>query len=196
MKKLIFATRNNHKLSEVKEILNGYEVISLKDIGYEYDIDETGETTEENAEIKAIAILEYCKNKNIDCAIIADDSGLFVESLNGEPGIHSARYADDHNEEANRQKLLKNLLGVENRSAYFKCSICYADYRGTTLFEGRTYGNITTEKIGSDAFGYDCLFHSIDLDKTFGQATDEEKNAVSHRGRALEELKKWLDSKN
>ena len=196
MKKIILASNNGHKLREVREILTGYEVLSLKDIGFNGDIDETGETTEENAKIKALAIQEYCKDNDLDYAIIADDTGLFVDSLDGAPGIHSARFASDHDEEANRQKLLKCLEGMGNRNAHFKSTICYVYKDDIRFFTGRTYGEITTEKIGSDRFGYDCLFMSKDLNKTFGEATEDEKNSVSHRGRSVEELKKWLDANN
>lgn len=196
MKKIILATNNAHKLKEVREILEGYEVISLKEIGFSGDIDETGSTTEENAKIKAVAIQNYCKEKGLDYAIIADDTGLFVDSLDGAPGIHSARFASDHDEEANRQKLLKCLEGVENRNAHFKSTICYVYNDDVRFFDGKTYGVITTEKIGSDTFGYDCLFMSVDLNKTFGEATEDEKNSVSHRGRAVTALREWLDINN
>ena len=193
MKTIVLATSNNHKLKEMRSILSGYEVLSLKDIGFSAEIDETGETTQENSEIKAKAVFEYCKEKGLDYCVIADDAGLFIESLNGEPGVHSARYAADHGEEQNRQKVLSKLEGIENRKAYFECNICYIYKNEIKHFVGRTYGEITKEKIGSDAFGYDCLFFSDDLQKTFGQATDDEKNSVSHRGRAAIMFKNWLD---
>ena len=193
MKKIVLATTNQHKLKEVKSILDGYEILSLKDIGFSGEIEETGDTAEENSKIKAVAVADYCKNNNLDYAVIADDAGLFVDALDGAPGVHSARFASDHNDEANRQKLLKCLDGVGNRNAYFKCAICYVYKDEIHFFVGKTFGFITTEKIGSDIFGYDCLFHSKDLDKTFGEASEEEKNSVSHRGRAVLELKQWLD---
>ena len=143
-----------------------------------------------------MAVAEYCQSNNLDYAVIADDAGLFVDSLDGAPGVHSARFASDHNDEANRQKLLKCMDGVGNRNAHFKCTICYVYKDTVEIFNGKTQGFITTEKIGSDVFGYDCLFHSKDLDKTFGEASEEEKNSVSHRGRAVVELKKWLDANN
>lgn len=193
MKKIVFASTNKHKIQEVKEILSDYEVLSLADIGFNDEIDETGTTTAENSKIKALAVRQFLDNNGErNVAVIADDAGLFVESLNGEPGVYSARYAGNHDDEANRQKILKNMQGKENRTAYFECTICYADENQVKEFTGRTYGQITTEKIGSDAFGYDCLFLSDDLHKTFGQSTDDEKNSVSHRGRALKLLKDWL----
>ena len=193
MKKLILATKNKHKISELKTMLKGFEVLSLDDIGFVGDVDETGKTTTENAKIKALAIRDFCKSKGIDLPVIADDSGLFVNSLGGEPGVNSARYAGNHDDEANRQKLLKNLQTAFDRNAYFECVICYASKDDLKIFIGRTYGEITTEKIGDESFGYDCLFKSSDLGKTFGEASKEEKDSVSHRGRATEQLVKWLN---
>lgn len=193
MKKIILATKNKNKIREFHEMLNGFEILSLDDIGFVGDIEETGKTSSENSKIKALAIKEFCDNKGIDFPIIADDSGLFVNSLGGEPGINSARYAGDHNDEANRQKLLKNMAGKIDRNAYFECAICYVSKADLKLFIGRTYGTIAERKIGDETFGYDCLFISSDLQKTFGEATKEEKDAVSHRGRAVEQLVKWLN---
>lgn len=193
MKKIVFASTNKHKIHEVKEILSNYDVLSLADIGFTEEIDETGTTTAENSKIKALAVRKFLNEKgDFETPVLADDAGLFIESLNGEPGVYSARYAGNHDNEANRQMVFKNMQGKENRTAYFECTICYAGKDVIKEFVGRTYGKITTEKIGSDAFGYDCLFFSDDLHKTFGQATDDEKNSVSHRGRALELLKEWL----
>lgn len=195
MEKIVFASTNKHKIHEVKEILSNYDVLSLADIGFTEEIDETGTTTAENSKIKALAVRKFLNEKgDFETPVLADDAGLFIESLNGEPGVYSARYAGNHDNESNRQKVLKNMQGKENRTAYFECTICYAGKDVIKEFVGRTYGKITTEKIGSDAFGYDCLFFSDDLHKTFGQATDDEKNSVSHRGRALELLKEWLHS--
>lgn len=195
MKKLVFASTNKHKIQEFKEILNDYEILSLNDIGFYDEIDETGTTTMENSKIKAVAVRDFLNKKGDNIPVVADDAGLFIESLNGAPGVYSARYAGNHDNEANRQLVLKNMQGKENRNAYFECTICYADENEVREFTGRTYGKITTEKIGSDVFGYDCLFFSDDLKKTFGQATDDEKNSVSHRGRAVEMLKDWLSKK-
>ncbi len=193
MKTIVLASANKHKVVEIKNILSGYNILSLSDIGFTEDIAETGTTLQENAKIKAEAILNFCIEKAYDYAVISDDSGCFVEALNGEPGIYSARYSGDHNDEANRQKMLTNLKGKENREAYFECVICLAYKNIREFFIGRTYGTITEEKRGSDAFGYDCLFLSKDLKKTFGEATETEKNSVSHRGRAIEKLRLWLD---
>ncbi len=192
MKKIVLASRNKHKIEEFSAMLEGYEILSLDDIGFVGDVEETGTTFEENAKCKVDAVYDFCKNKNLNVAVLADDSGTCVNALGGAPGIYSARYAGDHNEEANRQKLLSELKDKADRSAYFECMLCYKDNGKTTFIEGRTYGKITTEKIGSDKFGYDCLFLSDDLGITFGQASAEQKNSVSHRSRAIQKFKEFL----
>ena len=196
MKTIVLATGNQHKLQEIKDMMKGYNLVSLKDIGFVGDIEETGKTMEANAKIKATAIAEFCKEKGLDYAVMADDSGLCVAALGGAPGVNSARYAGDHDDEANRQKLLKELDGRMDRMANYECAICYIEGETIRTFVGRTYGEITLEKFGDESFCYDCLFYSADLKKTFGEATENEKNAVSHRGRAVEKLKKYLDEKN
>ena len=168
-------------------------MLSLKDIGFNEDVEENGKTLAENAKIKAHAIQKYCKSNDIDCAIFSDDSGLFVEVLNGAPGVHSARYAESHNDEANRQKLLGELKRKRNRNAYFECVICFLDGEDEQIFSGKTFGTITKEYQGDTSFGYDCVFMSNDLKKSFGDATKDEKDAVSHRGRAVEQLKEYLE---
>lgn len=192
MKTIILATNNTHKQKEFQELLSGIKILTLKDVGFTGDVEETGSTTKENAEIKAKAIFEFEKSKGLNYPVISDDSGLFVNSLGGEPGVYSARYGGDHNSQSNRDKVLKNLSKMTDRSAYFECTICYIDENTTKFFVGRTYGIITKEEIGDTSFGYDCIFLSDDLHKTFGQSTEEEKDSVSHRGRAVTELKKFL----
>jgi len=169
--------------------------LSLKDIGFNVDVEENGETLVDNAKIKAYAIREFLIEKGLGYAVFSDDSGLFVEVLNGEPGVHSARYSEEHNDEANRQKLLKNLKRKKNRKAYFECVICYLNGEEERIFLGKTFGTITKEYIGDTAFGYDCIFLSDDLNKSFGEASKEEKDAVSHRGRAVETMKEYLEKK-
>lgn len=192
MKRIVLASRNAHKIEEFSKMLEGYEILSLDDIGFEGDIEETGTTFEENAKCKTDAVYEFCKNKNLDIAVLSDDSGLCVNALGGAPGVYSARYSGDHNEEGNRQKLLSELKDKEDRSAYFECMLGFNDGGKTTFIEGRTFGTITEEKIGSDKFGYDCLFLSDDLGITFGESTPEQKNSVSHRSRAIEKFKEFL----
>lgn len=191
MEKIVLASNNKHKISEFKEILNDYEILSLNDIGFTDEIIEDGNSFLENAFIKTDAVSVFLKNKGLDYIVIADDSGLCCDSLDGAPGIYSARYAGDgHNDQANRDKLLKELSG-KDRSAYFICVIAVLYPNGVKKsFEGRVDGYITEEEIGDKSFGYDCIFYSNELNKTFGEANDLEKNNVSHRGRAIEKMLK------
>lgn len=185
--KLVAATGNQHKLKEIREILTDYEIISAREAGFEGDVEETGTTFLENALLKAHAV---CAATGLPA--LADDSGLCVEALGGAPGVYSARYSGGGDAE-NRALLLKNLHGVGNRGAYFSCAIAlvFPDGREFTS-EGRSYGTIIEEERGSNGFGYDPLFLSNELKKTFAEASEEEKNAVSHRGRALRALEEQL----
>ena len=187
--RLVVATGNAHKLREIAEIFTEFEVVSQKQMGFHEDVEENGENFIENALIKARAA-----SKALQCITLADDSGLCVDALNGAPGIYSARYSGEHgNDAANRKRLLENMQGMTNRRAHFTCAVAvvYPDGR-EILAEGRTYGNILTKEEGDGGFGYDCLFESEDLGKSFGLATAEEKNKVSHRYRALQALReKW-----
>ena len=189
--RLIVASNNQHKLREIAEIFTDFEVLSQKQAGFDVDVEETGETFVENAQLKARAAC-----KALGCSVLADDSGLCVDALGGAPGVYSARYCGHHGNDAeNRAMLLKNLQGVKNRSAHFTSAIAlvYPDGRELTA-EGHTYGRILEEEIGDGGFGYDCLFYSDDLGKTFGVASSEEKNGVSHRFRALQAmLKIWKE---
>lgn len=192
MKKLILASNNKHKIKEFNEVLTDYEILSLNDIGFTEDIIEDGESFADNALIKCRAVSDYCKKNNYNYDIISDDSGLCCDALNGEPGIHSARYAGNHNDQANRDKLRIELKD-KDRKAYFVCFIClYKNDNDYKFFEGRSYGEIIDEERGSTEFGYDSIFYSTELNKTFGEASSDEKNSVSHRGRAIEKLKEVL----
>ncbi len=188
-KRLVVATGNTHKLKEIAEIFPEFEIYSQKQMGFDEEVEENGATFLENALIKARAAANA-----LQIPALADDSGLCVKALGGQPGIYSARYAGEHgNDKANRNLLLKNLEGEENREAYFACAVAlvYPDGRELTA-EGRTYGKILMEEVGEGGFGYDCIFESSDLGKSFGVASAEEKNAVSHRFRALQALlAKW-----
>lgn len=188
-KTIVLATNNQHKLNEFKKILTEYNILTLNDINFTYDIEETGKTFEENALIKANTIHQFLQQSQKDYIVVADDSGLCVDALNGEPGIYSARYAGGHgNDKENRKKLQKELQG-KKRDAYFMCVIAMVYPNGTNkTFEGKTYGTIIEEERGNKDFGYDCIFYSKDLNKTFGEASEEEKNRVSHRGRAIEKM--------
>lgn len=183
MEKLVIASNNAGKVKEIKDILKGkYSIVSAKEAGFNGDVEETGTTFYENALIKAKAV-----SNALGVTALADDSGLCVEALGGAPGIFSARYAGGHgDDEANRKTLLKNLDGVENRNAEFRCAVVLYKPDGTIVSGvGTTKGRITLEECGTNGFGYDPIFYSYDLDKPFGLATDDEKNSVSHRYRAL-----------
>ena len=187
--KLIVATGNAHKLREIAEIFTDFEVVGQKQAGFCEEVEETGETFAENALLKARAATNALK-----CIALADDSGLCVPALGGAPGVHSARYAGEHgNDKKNRDLLLENLKNEKDRSAYFVSAVALTFPDGKELVvEGKTYGSILTEEVGVGGFGYDCIFQSNDLGKSFGEATAEEKNAVSHRYRALQALlKEW-----
>lgn len=190
MEKIVLASNNKNKIKEIKEIFKNKEILTLIDIGFTEEIEETGKTFEENALIKAKAISEYLKSKNLEYDIIADDSGLCINALDGAPGVYSARYAGEHGNSAeNRKKVLTKLNDKDDRTAYFVCCIIlYKPDDNYISVEGRTNGVITTEEIGDKGFGYDSIFLSDDLKKTFGEATSEEKNSVSHRGRAIQKL--------
>lgn len=187
--RLVIASGNKNKLREIAEIFTQFEVVSQKEMGFDVDVEETGKTFTENALIKARAAAQA-----LGCAALADDSGLCVEALGGAPGVYSARYCGYHgSDKENRDLLLKNMQGIENRRAWFTSSVVLVHPDGRELVaEGHTYGNILMEEQGEGGFGYDCLFESDDLKKSFGLATAEEKNKVSHRYRALMALlEKW-----
>lgn len=190
-KTIVVASNNKHKIKEIKEILTKYNVIPMSEVGFCQEIEENGKTFKENALIKAETIHQYLKESGKNYLVLADDSGLCVEALNGDPGVYSARYAGEHgNEQANRNKLLKQLEG-KDRTAFFCCTIAIVYPNGEQqIFEGKSYGKITEEEIGENGFGYDCIFYSDDLKKTFGEASEEEKNSVSHRSRALQKIQK------
>jgi XTP/dITP diphosphohydrolase len=199
--KIVFATNNQHKLQEIKEILGSdYEVVSLHDIGCDVDIPETGDTLEENALQKAQYVYDHY---HISC--FADDTGLEVEALGGAPGVHSARYAEgtDHDSEANMAKLLKEIDGKENRKARFRTVICLIEKKdvcpcGCTSikqvnrFEGSVEGRIATEKHGTEGFGYDPVFIPEGYDKSFAELGEHVKNGISHRARAVAKLVEYL----
>ena len=189
MKKIVFATNNKHKLDEIRKITAGkIEILSLSDINCNEDIEETGTTLEENALIK----VRYVKNKyGYDC--FGDDTGLEVEALNGEPGVYSSRYAGAQcNPQDNMNKLLDALQGINNRNAQFRTVIAVTLNNNEHLFEGVVKGHITTEKHGSNGFGYDPIFMPIGYNNTFGELSDEVKNGISHRAVAMEKLIAFL----
>lgn len=191
--KVIAATHNKGKIREFNEILGklGFEVLSQNDIGINAEPEENGLTFAENALIKAHATSKLCSYH-----VIADDSGLCVEALNGAPGIFSARYAGENASDSDRiKKLLQELNGVSNRNAKFVSAIAFISPNGEEIVTtGEVLGKISETPSGDSGFGYDPVFISDELGKTFGSASAEEKNRISHRGRALaalyEKLKK------
>ncbi|MDE5715504.1 MAG: XTP/dITP diphosphatase [Anaeroplasmataceae bacterium] len=189
MDEVVLATRNKGKLREFKNILPFINILDLDDIGYEEEIIENGRTFEENAKIKAQTLA-----KRTNMPVLADDSGLEVDALNGAPGIYSARYAKNgHDDEANNQLLIKNLKGKTNRTARYVCAIClyYPDDRFYVV-RGTCEGEILKEAKGQEGFGYDPYFYSTELKKCFGEIPLEEKNKVSHRFRAIQKIKEFL----
>ena len=193
MKKLIFATNNAHKLSEVQALLgDAFSLVTLRECGITEDIPETADTLEGNALQKARYIYEKL---GADC--FADDTGLEVDALGGAPGVHSARYATDgHDFAANNRLLLKNLEGVKERTARFRTVIALILNGQEYLFEGRVEGTIAEAESGSEGFGYDPLFVASGEIITFAQMTAEAKNAISHRGRAVAKLVNFLKDEN
>ncbi|SKA90028.1 XTP/dITP diphosphohydrolase [Caloramator quimbayensis] len=195
LEKIIIASNNKHKVDEIKDILKGFcnEILSLKEAGINCEVEENGTTFEENAYIKAKAIVDLT---GLPC--IADDSGLEVDALNGAPGVYSARFSGEHgNYKKNNEKLLSLLKGVprEKRGARFVTAIALVTPDGDKIFaRGEIRGIITEEEVGSNGFGYDPLFLVLGLNKTFAQLSSQEKNSISHRGRALNDLKEKLVS--
>ncbi len=190
MQEIVVATGNQGKLKEFKEILgNEYKLLSLKDINFNEDIVEDADSFLGNALIKARTISNLTGKP-----VLADDSGLSVDALDGAPGVYSARYAGGHgSDEQNRAKLLKEMEGKEVRTARFECAIVLYYPNGDYVSAyGKTEGEILLQEVGDKGFGYDSLFYSYDLQMSFGLADSGAKNEVSHRGRAIKELKNKL----
>lgn len=192
MKQIVLASNNAHKLREMQQILGpGYRILSLSDIGCHADIPETGLTLEENSLIKARYI---ASRYGIGC--IADDTGLEVAALGGQPGVRSARYApgEGHDSQANMQLLLHNLSGIDDRQARFRTVITLIEDGEEHQFEGIVEGEITRVPQGTDGFGYDPVFRPLGSTMTFAQMPPEAKNAISHRARATMKLKQHLNN--
>jgi XTP/dITP diphosphohydrolase len=182
---LVFATNNSHKLNELRAIVgNRFSIISLKKLGCNDDIPETGTTLTENALQKAQYIYDRYK-----CNCFADDTGLEIEALNGRPGVYSARYAGEHcSFEDNIQKVLQELHGVENRKAYFITVIALIHKGENYFFEGKIEGEIMEKGEGKNGFGYDPIFKPFGYNKTFAEMSDDKKNSISHRALATQKL--------
>lgn len=188
-RKLVFATNNKHKLHEIKRIVgDGIEILSLADIACSEELPETSPTIVGNAIQKARYVKEHY---GYDC--FADDTGLCVNALDGEPGIYTARYAGEgHDSEANMALLLKNMENKADRSAYFLTAIALVEGDETHLFEGKVEGRIAESKSGKGGFGYDPVFIPEGYDVTFAEMDEDSKNAISHRGRATTALMEYL----
>lgn len=199
MKQIIIATQNKGKAKDFEALLNplGYEVLTLRDVAKDMDVEETGVTFEENAILKAEAVAATLK-----IPVIADDSGLEIDALGGDPGVYSARYAgEDKSDDANIDKVLDKLADVPEtaRTARFRCVLAVAaPDKQTETFSGSCEGMILNERRGENGFGYDPIFYVPELDKAMAELLPEEKAAISHRGNAIRELKKamplWLNA--
>jgi len=188
MKKLVFATNNQYKTAEVSTLLSGqFEVFNLNDIGCTVDIPETADTFAGNAEMKSGFVAE---NFHMDC--FADDSGLEVDALNKEPGIYSARYSGERNDQLNLELVLKKLEGLENRKAQFRTVISLVQHGEKHLFEGIVRGTIRETPTGGNGFGYDPVFQPDGYQQTFAEMTMEQKNKISHRAIAMRKLIDFL----
>lgn len=195
--KLVFASNNKHKLEEVRQILpRSVEVVSLKEIGFLQEIDETGETLEENSALKAREVWEWLVQQGLSAGVdgvFADDTGLEIVALGGLPGVRTARWAgDDAVDVNNRQKALRELLGKADRSARFRTVVTLIMGGEMQQVEGIVNGRIAQQEEGEGGFGYDPVFIPEGYDKTFASLSAEIKNSISHRGRALEALKKVI----
>lgn len=195
-RKLVLSTNNEHKVEEIKNILKGLpiEILSKKDIGMmNFDVEEDGDTLEENSTKKAKALAE-----RIDYMVMADDSGLFVDALNGEPGVYSSRYAgEEGNDEKNNKKLLEELKDVtlENRTAsFFSVIAIVTEGKEVYSVKGQCKGYINLEPKGDNGFGYDPLFVPLGYDKTFGELGNDVKNKISHRAKALEGIQDLISN--
>ena len=193
MKKLVFASNNAHKLQEVRAIMPAnITVLSLRDIGFEADIEETGTTLEQNSAIKAQTVYQWLKQKMekdlaiADFGVFADDTGLEIDALHGAPGVYTARWAGEP--AANRAKALRELTGVSNRKAQFRTVITLIINDTITQVEGIVRGEIAEKERGDGGFGYDPVFIPDGYDKTFAELPADIKNGISHRGRALAKL--------
>ena len=191
MQKIVFATNNAHKLQELRQMIGDrYQVLGLADIGCHEDIPETAETIDGNALMKAQYVKEHY---GYDC--FSDDTGLEIDALNVEPGVHSARYAGPgHDSEANIDKVLSKLDGVTERTARFRTAIVLLQGDQLHMFHGQVEGIILTERHGTGGFGYDSIFQPVEGDgSTFAQMSPEHKNSISHRGRAVAKLVAFLN---
>ncbi len=187
--RIVVASNNKHKIEEIKSILaNRYDLLSMEEIGFYDEIVEDADTFVGNALIKARTI-----HQKFDCNCLADDSGLLIEALNNEPGVYSARYAGEPvNHDQNIEKVLLKMKGIENRKAKFVTVLALILNNEEFIFEGEVHGNIRLERSGSKGFGYDPIFEPLGYTITFAEMEEAEKNAISHRARALAKMEMTL----
>lgn len=187
---ICFATNNQNKLKEIRDLLPDFQILSLSDIGHSGDLPEDQKTLEGNSHQKAEFVRD---NYKINC--FSDDTGLEVFALDGEPGVYSARYAGIHHDsEANMKLLLERMSDIKDRSAQFRTVITFMYDKKVKQFEGVVKGTILKEKKGEKGFGYDPIFVPKGFDKSFAEMTAEEKNSVSHRGEAVKKLVKYIQT--
>ncbi len=191
MQQLVIASNNAHKIGEIKEMVGDIELLSLKDIGFTEDIPEPYHTFEENALAKASAIYKF-SGKNV----FADDSGICVNVLNGAPGVDSAHFSGARDDEKNLQKVLKELKGAQDRSAFYKAVICLISDGEVYYFEGICEGEIIGAKRGEGGFGYDPIFIPVGYEQTFADLPLSLKNKISHRGKAVMKMVEFLKERN
>lgn len=194
---IVLATHNRNKVQELQTMLSDqYQVMTMGDVGFHEEIAETSETFVGNAILKAVAVYDFLQQRKRKYIVVAEDSGLCVEALGGRPGVYTARYGGkDCNDSEKRQKLLAELEGEEHRAAQFVCALAClpADSNKLVYFTGETQGKITTEERGEHGFAFDKVFYSDVLGKTFAEATQAEKDSVSHRGDAIRQLREYLE---
>lgn len=190
MNELVIASNNKGKIKEIKMILQDINLYSLSDIGFDKEVPEPYDTFSENAHTKANAVHEFC-GKNV----FADDSGICVPALNGAPGVHSAYYAGlPRDDKRNLEKLIEDIQGKNDKSAYYKAVICLIWNEEVHYFEGECHGTLLTEKKGEGGFGYDPIFVPDGYDKTFAELPLEVKNELSHRGKAVKKMVEFINS--
>ncbi|MCD8837850.1 XTP/dITP diphosphatase [Staphylococcus arlettae] len=193
MKDIVIASNNKGKINDFKVIFPEYNIIPIGDLIPGFDVEETGTTFEDNAKLKSEAAAQA-----LNKPVIADDSGLEVFALNGEPGVYSARYAGlEKDDDANIKKVLEQLGDTEDRRSQFVCVVSLsAPNEKTIQFKGTVQGEITLNKIGDEGFGYDPIFYVPDLNKTMAQLQAHEKSEISHRGKAIDQLQRYLKDDN
>lgn len=191
--KILLGTKNEHKKKEFMKLFEDMDIefVSLKDLGFEGEIEENGSTFKENALIKAKKSYEL-----YGIPALADDSGICIDAFNGKPGIYSARFAGYNTPSSSKNSLIINLLkGNSNRGAHYTCALAFFDGKETFISEEYCYGEIISDERGSEGFGYDPIFYLKDYDKTMAEIPLEEKNKISHRGKALEKFKEFIKNR-